>query len=234
VAFQAGTHRAQQEREAKGFQFTWAGVQGPNVDNYGVIQTRIVTTQEMPWHPASRLLAGIQGPDVRPPVSDRIHTRQELPDHPASRFVAGIQGPNVKVPVRDAIFIRQELPNHPASRLWAGLQQQSVVRPPVADRILALQELPHYPTHPQSRFWPGIQGPNVAPPPQIRNRIHTVQELPWHPASLLISAPPPVLKQIPFVGVLRTVQERPWHPGSFFHAGTHPVSYEDIEFFVIN
>jgi hypothetical protein len=79
----------------------------------------------------------------------------------------------------------------------------------------------------------GVQGPNVAPNPMIRNRVFVTQEWPPHPPSRLLSAPPPVKAQVPFLRPLFVTQEWPPHPASFMRAGTPPNSYEDVEFFVI-
>jgi hypothetical protein len=145
-------------------------------------------------------------------------------------FSAGVLPGDVAPPpqIRNRVFVTQELPSHPRSQLFSGVVMFG--RQPVRDTILTRQELP---PHPGSRFIAGVQGPNVAPNPMIRNRVHVTQELPWHPRSVLWSAPPPVRAQVPFQRPIIVTQERPSHPPSVMRAGTPPTSYEDVEFFVM-
>lgn len=272
-----GSHRPQQEREARGYQwlqagiiaapvaalvgistfvrqetppqapsFTQNGVQGPNVRP--PVTDTVITRQEQPFHPGSFvappqpvlvppvirvvvtaqeplldrlgkafLQTGIQGPNVRPPITDTALIRQEQPFHPSSTWQTGIQGPNVRPPTSDTVFLQQEQPYHPGpffrpsqptvlpavirgtfttqelllDRLGRAFVQTGVqgpnVRPPISDTVLLKQEQPY---HPLSYYTPGIQGPNVKSP--ISDFVLTRQELPFHPGSF-VAPPQPIL-----------------------------------------
>jgi hypothetical protein len=168
IITQAADHYAAYERAARGFFFFNAGVQGPNVAAPPQVASILITRQEPPWHPGSSFWAGIQGPNVRPPVSDTL-------------------------------IIRQQQPWHPSSFLWAGRQQAGNVGPPSTGKIVLV----------------------------------TTQQQPWHPSSFMLSAPPPVPKQVPDQQAVIIQQQQPWHPSSLFFAGTFPMDYEDIQVLII-
>lgn len=111
--------------------------------------------------------------------------------------------------------------------LHPGVQGPNVAPPPSIQRIITRQELPD---HPRSMLRAGIIGPDVNI--SITNRILTRQEMPGHPGSRFHVHPPnPV--QLSHRPALMTRQQLPDHPRSQFHAGTPPISYEDVQVFVI-
>jgi hypothetical protein len=92
----SGTHRAQQEREARGFQFFWPGVP-PTVQSFTLpAVTRILATkQELPFHPGSRMFPGIP-PLTAPLQGSRIVSKQEQPGHPVpGSFIHGPAIPQI-------------------------------------------------------------------------------------------------------------------------------------------
>lgn len=177
-------------------------------------------------------------PAGTPPLSSvrngtTLLTRQEMPDHPSSRFWGGVVAANVEpfATLHYSIFTTQEQPSHPRSNFWSGVQGPNVA-PPVTAKIIIRQEQPG---HPPSFLWSGRQQTgNVRP--VVSDTVMVRQEQPWHPrpGTFLWSAPPPVPPSNAFIQPLITRQQAPWHPSSFFHAGTAPIAFEDVQFFVIH
>ena len=66
------------------------------------------------------LWSGVQGPNVRSPVTDRIFIVQEQPYHPASRFWIAPPPVPQQIPFVRGIRVIQELPWHPSSFFHAG------------------------------------------------------------------------------------------------------------------
>jgi len=87
----SGTHRAHQEREAKGFRFFWPGVP-PTVQTFTLPAVTVIafSKQEVPFHPGSRFFPGVP-PMVTALQGSRIVSRQEQPNHPVPGTV--IKGP---------------------------------------------------------------------------------------------------------------------------------------------
>ena len=202
-----GTHRAQQEREYRGYRWLWFGVP-PYVTNLPPPGTVIVRQYVPLRHTPSLLWPGVEptNPTVTPIFPPgTVIGRQELPDHPRSALWFGIPPDNPlvnPVPPPGKLIYGQQYPlDHPLPRLWAGLQQiQNIATPAQIGRIGVFREEVDYPRHPRSKF---VNGPM--------------------PHALLFPLP----------GIAIGSVERPHHPAPFLFAGQFPVAYEERQFFII-
>ena len=81
MTIQHGTHRDQQEREARGHQRFWPGLHPLVLPLAGAML--VAAAPEVPPTPAPVLQQGVQGPDVgAPSVQRAVVTRQHYPlDH---------------------------------------------------------------------------------------------------------------------------------------------------------
>ena len=202
--FVIGTHRAQQEREYRGYRWLWAGINPTNPTAPAPPRGTVIVGQNYPLdHPQSQLRSGV------------------APTNPA---VTNIFPPGT-------VIVGQYLPlDHPKSLLWFGLPPVSHIVPPVGSVFIGQ----NYPLdHPRSLFWPGRQGPNVASPDKINRALIVGQNYPLdHPQSLLVFAAKytaPFANDQPII----SKQERPFHPGSFFFPAHNTVAYEERHFFII-
>lgn len=199
-----GHHRPQQEREMRGYQWLQAGigpfartavitsliigqqypalgkgtfsngVQGPNVRNVA-IKENAITTQEAPrLGTGINFCAGVQGPDVRPPIRDTIIVPQEAPRLGTGTLGFGRQGPNVRPPITDTAIITQEPSRSGYAITQAGIQGPDV-QVPVTSSAITTQERPR---EGYSFVQFGKQGPDVA---SGIGSIFTQQERPFHP-----------------------------------------------------
>lgn len=194
----AGTHRATQEREARGYQWFQSGVSGsPNVATPPHFAS-IFVRQEQPGHPVSIFQSGpVQAVNVGPPVVSSTIGRQEQPSHPGPAVRPSIQGPDVGLAPRMGwTFGRQEQPAHPGSVLFAGLPPSAapiVLRP--GTQIITAQERPD---HPVSRVYPGLAGANVVQR-AVSGSIQMRPQDPVQPGSVFWSGIMPV-SLVPVVG----------------------------------
>lgn len=182
-----------------------------------VVQTAvsqpIVQRQEQPGHPAPTIRAGIQGPNVRPPVLDTILGRQESPFHPGSLLSStpGVTTSTFKAPNRDFTIGVQEFPWHPRSSLATGPQGPNV-RPPIADNILTKQELPFHPL-PFLTSTPGVTNPTSRPP--VTDTVLVRQQSPDHPSSTFRSGIQGPNVRVSITDYIIKFQEQPFHPVPF-------------------
>lgn len=156
-----GTHRANYERELKGYQWIY----NPQPTNPLVTDVPppgfIFIRQEAPFHPGSVFRAGVQGPNVRAPISDTLFIRQQQPDHPLPFVRQSRQGPNVRPPISDGIFLRQQMPDHPLPRVWRHHPTTASIGIGITSYVITRQEQPF------QALWP---------PPPMRSGIPTASE----------------------------------------------------------
>lgn len=210
-----GTHRATQESQARGYQWFQSGVQG-TAPVVRPIAAPILVRQEAPWHPGSWVAAGVQGPNVRPPVSDRIITTQEMPRQPASTFSSGVPAAVAQQPPRtDRVLTAQESPWHPSSFLRPSIPVSAATPLQGAQTV----GTPQVPAQPSSWFF---ASPPLAAATQraVVGSIFGTQESPPQPPSFTWFPSNFAAKIIIPLGMrAATVQQPPWHPGSFYISG---------------
>lgn len=185
---QFNTHRAQYEREAKGYVWLHSGV--PPVIRPGL---SIITKQEQPWHPRPFLfgpLGFVVDTTVRP--EDRWYTNtQEQPWHPQPYTLPALVQlgipPIFGAPETRDLSTVQEQPWHPKPSFQAGVQGPNVASG--IGNILMRQELPWHPLPYVLRHT------QFQPAQKHGTRVITRQQDPWHPRPFVLphrqyNAPP--------------------------------------------